>query len=202
MRRSRFISLILVVIATSVWSVGSGLADDMPPPWVTNPDLLRSEMRVDPVIAWLRIYCVMVFCLCFTVFVEYLVVLCLLGWRGVSKSRLFGWMLFVNLITNPVAQCTLIYLGDPQLWGSPKAYWIAIALIEPTVVFLEFSILRRIFDRMYRQGSLGNPVAPRRVFIISVAANGASFSLGLAADYVFLLPEYIIQFLQKGIGQV
>jgi hypothetical protein len=144
----------------------------------------------------------MAFCFCFTVLVEYLVGLCLLGWSKVSKPRLFGWVLIVNVITNPAAQLILIRLGNPQLWGHQKAFWVVAVLIELAVVAVEFLLLRRIFDRMYHHGNLSHRVTPRRVFIIALAANGASFVLGLVGDHVFLMPEYIVQFLQKWIGYV
>ncbi|MFH0822010.1 MAG: hypothetical protein V2B18_04615 [Pseudomonadota bacterium] len=56
--------------------------------------------------------------LCVTVLVEYAAVRLLLRSRASSSGSLFGWVLLVNLITNPVAQCAVLFFDDLK-WAPP-----------------------------------------------------------------------------------
>lgn len=172
MGRGRWFLLILIVVVSSVWSASSAWANGV----MLSP--IESAALMGVMVAS---------CLCFTVLVEYLVALSLLGWRGVAKLRLFGWIVFVNLLTNIPAQFAVIYIGRAtRMMG---ALWGVTLLIELAVVALEFLLLYRIFARMYRRGELSHPVTSYKAFSISLIANAASFAVGYVIGYIFLLPK-------------
>lgn len=129
-----------------------------------------------------------------TVLVEYLVVYLLLGRPTKSRTRLFVWVLLINVITNPAAQLTILYVADPVLLGSANLANLVFGITELLVVIVEFWLLKWAFGRMYRRGVLTQPVAATRTFVISLAANTASF---VATFGAMILLAGIIRYLSR-----
>lgn len=186
--------VIIVLVTALLLCVSVCLANDIPANWATMSKIekLQWEKQMDPGIFWFGAWAEMSFCFCFTLVVEYLVVLLFLGWKSVSKGSLFGWILLVNLLTNPVAQCLVIKWGAPGPSGSLTKFWLVTGLVELVVVAVEFLLLMQAFNQMRDNWSLSRKVTAREALAMAVVANAASFFLGLAASHVILLPEYLI----------
>ncbi len=138
---------------------------------------------------------------CFTVVVEYLVIYSWLRWPRKAWAKLFGWVLVVNLITHPALH--IFSFGSyrlvlpPPPWPRPedapggnKFYATApifgpeyLFALELVVLAVEFLLLKRIFRRLHRNGTLDGPVSPLQTFTIAFAANAASFFFGWAGRY-------------------
>jgi hypothetical protein len=116
---------------------------------------------------------------CATVAVEFLVVFFLLGRPAKARRSLFIYMVLINIVTNPPAQISMLFVGDPDLLGSSKLAYLVDFLIELVVIAVEFGLLRWTFGRMRRGGVLDEPVTATRTFVIAVVANVASFAIGV-----------------------
>ena len=150
-------------------AVGSCLADGAPWPQRSNYEEAAHEPGATA-------FGVFVF-FCITMVIEYLVVYACLLRLTKDGVALFGSVLFVNVITNPAAQCVMMFFGDPMVLPSDAWCYTVICAVELVVVAVEFVLFRWIFGRMYRHGTLGEPVTVRRTLIIAMAANVASLVL-------------------------
>ncbi|MEW6529403.1 MAG: hypothetical protein AB1473_01120 [Thermodesulfobacteriota bacterium] len=117
-----------------------------------------------------------------TVTVEYLTVYFLLGRPAKVRIKLFFYIVLVNMVTNPAAQFSMLFLGDPDLVGSAELALVVTCVIELVVVTVEYGLLRWLFGRMHRRGALDKPVTATRTFLISLVANAASFAIGVVGS--------------------
>jgi hypothetical protein len=113
-----------------------------------------------------------------TVLVEYVAVYWLLGRPAAARMSLLLYLLLINLLTNPVAQLGMLFLGDPVLMGSRALAQGMDCVIELTVVVVEFGLMKWIFSRMYRNGLLAQPITALRTLVMALVANLASFAVG------------------------
>jgi hypothetical protein len=124
-----------------------------------------------------------------TVIVEYPVVYRLLGCPTEAWPKLLVCLALVNLITNPAVQMALLFTF-PALITYPNSSLLMILPIELVVVIVEFGFFLWVFRGFHRAGALTEPITAKRTFVISLAANLASFVVGclvlIAVEAVFV----------------
>jgi len=122
-----------------------------------------------------------------TVFIEYLVVIWLMGDSNRARLELFLWVLVVNAITNPASQIgTLFLTAEAPTRGSEALAWSMICAVQFAAITVEFGLLRWIFGRMHRRGKLDKPVTAARTIMIVFAANLVSFVFGWVTQYKWM----------------
>jgi hypothetical protein len=173
---TRWAQAILGLCCTLMYCTGSAFANGGP------STLFHEEVAYDALFWNSSLFAEMFLA---TVAVEYAVVYFMLGRPAKASMQLLGWVLFVNVITNPAAQLGLLCLGDPVLWGSDTLAWVMIGIVELIVVAVEFCLLKWIFGRMNRRGRLDEPVSTRRTFAIALVANAASFVCGIVGFFLW-----------------
>ncbi len=161
-------------LTVAVWA-GTSYADTV----ILEPHLLRYPYGL---------VCMMLGAYVITVIVEYPVIHLMLGRPAEARLKLFLCVALINLITNPAVQMALLYTF-PALITYPIPSLFMIFPIEFVVVIVEFGFFLWAFRGLYRGGELTEPVSAKRTFLISLAANLASFVFGcvvlIAVEAVF-----------------
>ena len=123
-----------------------------------------------------------------TVAIEYLVVYLYLGRPSKAKTHLLLYIILINLITNPAAQLSMLFIGDPKLLGSSALSCLVDCTTELAVVAIEFGFMIWMFRRMYDRGIL-EKVTTGKTALMALVANVASFVI------VFIGITFMIAFL-------
>ena len=107
----------------------------------------------------------MLLALALTLLIEFLTGLCF-------KMKPYRYIFLANLITNPAMNVVLLFL-TLLFGGEGAAYWIALAVLEALVVFIEIAFYRKKYRGAHRL---------RRIVLFAIVANALSCAVGIALN--------------------
>ena len=167
--RTRLLELAVCLCLIHFCGSGSSFAD------VGGSVPFYKEVAHDP-FSWN--YCFFGAIVVATIIIEYPIIYFLLERPVKARMQLFLFTVLVNLVTNPVAQFSILFIADPVLLGSHLLANVVMLLIELVVVAVEFSLMIWIFRWTYLRGLLDRHVTATRTLVIALTANMASFAIG------------------------